>query len=107
MATKLHPAKWGPRDDTWDGFITDLIQVRGFGYERIYFGVTTQDRAEQIRRGLRNTRRHLHVAVKAFWEPCTGCEPGGADCRFHIRYTAYDLDDARAYKAAGTPRMNG
>ena len=101
MATKLHPAKWGPADLTWDPFINKLISERGYGYERIYFGVTTPERAEQVRRGLRGAGRHLDVAVKAFWEKCPGCEPGGADCRYHVRYTAYSKEAARAFKEQG------
>lgn len=89
----------GPRNTSFDGHITELIQQEGYGAERIYFGVTNQDRAEKIRRGMRQAGRHLGHSVKAFWEPCSGCKNGGRDCRFHIRYSAYDPEEAKRYKA--------
>jgi hypothetical protein len=98
----------GPRDTSWDNFIAQLVTERGYGHEREYVGITTEDRADEVRRKLRTAGRHQGVSVKAFWRPCNGCEHGGPDCAYHVHYTAYHPDAARRYKGqqAGkiTPR---
>lgn len=99
MPNRLHPAKWGPKDRTFDEFVGKLVAERGFGHEREYVGVVELERANEVRRGMRNAGRHLGVSVKAFWKPCpTGCAEGGPECRYHISFTAYDPEVARAYK---------
>jgi hypothetical protein len=105
MATKLHPAKWGPADRSWEKFIGKLVADRGYGHEREYFGIETRERADEVRRGLYNVgRRSDEHSVKAYWRPCAGCEAGGPSCRFHVRYTAYAKEAARAYKEAHATR---
>lgn len=100
MPSKLdHWAKRGPRDSSFDHFIQKLLDERGFGFEREYVGIVTQDRANQVRLGMRKAGQHLGVSVKAFWKPCEGCKDGGNDCRFHVSFTAYDPEVARDYKA--------
>jgi len=89
----------GPRNTSWDRFVRDLISERGYGHDRHYVGITTRERAEEVRRGMRQAGRHLQVSVKAFWYACTGCPAGGDDCAYHVSYTCYDADAARAYKA--------
>lgn len=103
MPNRLHPAKWGPRTKEFDPLIQNLIRERGFGAEREYFGIETEERAETVRRGLRNAGRHLETAVKAFWKPCPNpgrCQHGGPNCQFHVYFTAYDKQAAAAYKAS-------
>lgn len=96
------------KDDSFDAYVRDLVASRGFGHERVYAGVTDRDNAETVRRKLRNAGRHLGVSVKAFWEPCDkrNC-PAGGDCRYHVRFSAYRPDDAKAYKARLAKRTSG
>jgi hypothetical protein len=90
----------GPRNTSFDHYIADLVQQEGYGAERDYFGCPTQERADDVRRRLRQAGRHLGTSVKAFWTPCPGnCGNGGPDCRFHVKFTAYDPAVARRYKA--------
>lgn len=100
MPNNLHPAKWGPRNTEFDKYITKLLAEHGYGHEREYVGCATQERAEVVRRGLKNGGRHLGHSVKAFWKPCPtgGCDEGGDDCAFHVYFTVYDPSAARAYK---------
>ncbi len=107
MPNRLHPAKWGPRDRSFDALVRDLVDQRGYGHAREYVGVTTEERAEQVRRGIRNAGRALGHSIKAFWKPCPGCQDGGADCRFHIEFTAYEPGAARAYKARQQQNAQG
>ena len=98
MPNRLHPAKWGPRTTVFDDHIRNLISERGYGTAREYVGIVDQERAETVRRGMRNAGRHLGVSVKAFWTQCPGCKDGGEECRYHVSFTAYDPEAARAYK---------
>ena len=89
----------GPRDGSWDRFVQELVEERGFGHEREYFGCTTKERAEEVRRKLRTAgRNHLGVSMKVYWKECQGCENGGDDCAYHVFYTAYHPAVARTYK---------
>lgn len=88
----------GPRNTSFDSYIRDLVEQDGFGVERTYFGITKPERAEEVRRRMKRAGSHLGVSVKAFWSECKGCKNGGADCRYHVSFTAYDPDDARRYK---------
>lgn len=89
----------GPRDGSWDRFIQELVDQHGFGHEREYFGITTKERAEIVRRKLRTAgKNHLGVSIKAYWRECQGCELGGDDCAYHVFYTAYHPAVARSYK---------
>lgn len=87
----------GPRDKSFDHFIQELLDEDGFGVEREYFGIEDQSRADLVRRKLRTAGRHLDVSVKAFWAECQGCPNGGPTCRYHVKFTAYDPDEARKY----------
>jgi hypothetical protein len=82
----------------FDRYIDALVEEEGFGREREYVGITTQERADEVRRGLRTAGRHRGVSVKAYWTPCGGCAAGGAACAWHVHFSAYDPEDARAYK---------
>jgi hypothetical protein len=88
----------GPRNTSFDSYIRDLIAQDGYGKERTYFGITDQDRADKVRRAMRQAGKHLNLSVKAFWQPCSGCRNGGRDCRFHVLYSAYDPGEAKRYK---------
>jgi hypothetical protein len=87
------------RDDSWNRFIADLVEEDGFGAERTYFGITTPERAEEVRRKIRTAGRHLEVSVKAFWQQCQGCKEGGPECRYHVQFAAYDPAEAKAFMA--------
>lgn len=85
------------RDNSWDSFIRELVEQDGFGAERTYFGIATEERAREVRSKLVTAGRHQEVSVKAFWRECQGCPEGGDDCRYHILFSAYDPEVARAY----------
>lgn len=108
MPTRRPPWEWHQnRDDSWDHFITDLLSTAGLGHEREYYGITEEGRAREVRRHLLRAGRHHKVAVKAFWSACTGCENGGADCRYHVHFSAYDKDVARDYMARKSQYAGG
>lgn len=94
----------GPRNQDWDDYVRKLVEERGYAHERHYVGVPTQERADEVRRRLRAAGRHLGVAMKVFWSECNGCEHGGQECAYHVRYTAYHPDDARKYKSRQSRR---
>jgi hypothetical protein len=83
----------------WDSIIKDLISAGKWGEESTYFGIATEERAQEVYRKLRTAATHQGVARKVFWYPCKGCDNGGRDCRFHVSFTIYDLAAARAYRA--------
>lgn len=87
----------GPRNVDFDGYIEKLVSERGYGAERIYFGCPTEQRADEVRRRMRQAGRHLGVAVKAYWSTCTGCAEGGKSCAAHVHFSAYPLEAAREY----------
>jgi len=86
------------KDSSWDHFIAELVEQEGFGSERTYFGIATRERAAEVRSKLVSAGRHHEVSVKAFWKECQGCPDGGSECRFHVFFSAYDPEVARAYK---------
>ena|SRR5215472_15336035 len=93
----------------WDDLVRDLINRGAYGVENDYFGIATQDRADKIRRAIRTAGGHLGVGRKVYWKECPNpgrCKNGGSDCKFHVYYTIYDLDEAREYKVkqAAEPR---
>lgn len=86
----------------WDDLVRQVVDRGAYGVEHDYFGVTTEDRADKIRRAIRTAGGHLGVGRKVYWKPCPDlgkCRNGGSDCKFHVYYTIYDLDEARKYKA--------
>lgn len=94
------------KDLRFDDYVRKLVSEKGWGHERAYAGVASQEEADEIRRKLRAAGAHVGVSVKAFWERCPrpkSC-PAGESCRFHIRYTAYKIEDARRYKAGQSRR---
>jgi hypothetical protein len=88
----------GSRDRNFDRYIQDLVDADGYGVQREYYGIENADRAEVVRRKLRTAGTHLGHSVKAFWGECAGCDNGGPSCRYHVYFTAYDTEAARAYK---------
>lgn len=89
----------GPRDESWDRYIRRLVDERGFGHEREYYGIETEDRARTVRSKLRTAGRHQGVSVRAFWRQCGGCDNGGPSCAYHVHYACFTAAAARAYKA--------
>ena len=86
----------------WDDLVRDVIQRKAYGTEHDYFGVVNGDRADKIRRAIRTAGGHQGVGSKVYWKECPApgrCANGGPDCKFHVYYTIYDLDEARKYKA--------
>lgn len=91
----------GPRNVSFDHYIEDIIDRGAWEVEHEYFGITDADRANYVRQKLRTAGRHMEppVAVKAFWRECQGgCANGGPDCQFHVSFTVYDMEKAKAYK---------
>lgn len=87
------------RDTTFDHYVADLVEQDGFGVGRVYFGITSRERADLIRRRLRRAGSHLNppVSVKAYWYGCGGCRDGGRECRYHVSFTAFDPGEAKEY----------
>ena len=83
----------------WDELVQDIITRGAFGQEHDYFGITDPERADSVRRAIRTAGKHLGVGSKVFWHECTGCENGGPECKFHVSYTVYSMEEARKYKA--------
>lgn len=81
----------------WD----DVIRaVSGkLGEESTYFGCATEERATEVYRKLKTAATHQGFGRKVFYYPCAGCKDGGQDCRYHVSFTLYDMETARAYKA--------
>lgn len=86
--------------ESFDHYIRDQVATDGFKVEWTYFGCETEARADEVRRGLRRAGQHLRVSVKVFITECQGCRHGGPECRYHVPFTSYDSQDARAYMAA-------
>lgn len=84
---------------SWDDIIKALVQAGKWGQENTYFGIGTEERAQEVYRKLKTAASHQGVARKVFWLQCSGCKEGGADCRYHVSFTIYDMETARAYKA--------
>jgi len=82
----------------WDNIIQSLMDAGAWKQEQTYFGITDPDRADSIRRAFKTAGKHKGVAVKSYWKECGGCKDGGSDCRFHVHFTIYDMDEARNYK---------
>lgn len=96
----------GRRNTNYDSYIDKLVSEKGYGVERIYFGCESEERADEVRRRMRQAGRHLGVAVKAYWKTCTGCEQGGQSCAAHVHFSAYPQEAARRYmeRKAKRPR---
>jgi hypothetical protein len=91
----------------WGNLIQDVIKRDAYGQEHFYFGVTDPERADKIRRALRTAGKRLQVGTRVYWSECTGCTEGGADCRFHVNYTVFDMEQARAYMAQQSAKRSG
>jgi len=86
----------------WDDLVRDVLNRGAFGVEHDYFGITSNERADKVRRCIRTAGGHLGVGRKVYWKDCPApgkCANGGPDCKFHVYYTIYNLDEARDYKA--------
>lgn len=84
----------------WDDLVRGALGSLGIEYD--YFGIANADRADAVRRGIRTAARHQGLGCKAFYGECKqpgACQDGGPDCRYHVYYTLYNLDEARKYKA--------
>lgn len=90
----------GTRNKAFDAYVQDVIDRGAWEKEHDYFGITNPERADEVRRRMKQAGNHLSVSVKAYWTGCNGCKDGGPDCRYHVRYTIYDKDKARRYKAS-------
>lgn len=92
-----------PRNSSrWDDLVRDVLRGGQLGQEQDYFGCVSQERADQVRRALRTASKHQGAGSKVFWYKCPDparCH-GGAGCRYHVSWTIYDLDAARAYRAS-------
>lgn len=84
----------------WDELVEDVLGRGAHGLEHEYFGITDPERADKVRRALRTAAKRKQVGAKVFWKECGGCANGGAECKFHVFYTLYDMETARAYKAS-------
>jgi hypothetical protein len=86
----------------WDRLVRQAMNYGAYGVEHDYFGITNEARADTVRKSIRTAGRHQGIGSRVFYEPCPGpegCQYGGPDCRFHVKYTIYPLEEARRYKA--------
>ncbi len=97
------------KETRYDAYVAELVSAKGYGKERHYAGISDRDQAESVRKALRQAGRHVGVSVKSYWEPCPnpGRCPAGKECRWHVRYSAYRQEDARAYKERISRRARG
>jgi hypothetical protein len=90
---------------SWDDIIKSVSGK--LGQENHYHGITTEERAAEVYRKLKTAATHAGLGRKVFYYPCTGCKDGGNDCRFHVSFTLFDKEVARAYKAAQAQQKPG
>lgn len=83
----------------WDA----LVRAAGrlLGQENDYYGITNEARADEVRKYIRTAGRHVGVGSRVYYVPCdqAGACRGGPECRYHVKYTIYPIDEARAFKA--------
>lgn len=96
-----------PRNSAeWDRLVDAVLAGKGLGNEETYGGVTSEERADRVRRAIRTAARKRDVASKVYYKPCDS--PGrcafGSDCAYHVLLTFFDLDAGRAYKAQQSQR---
>ncbi len=84
---------------SWDDIVRAVVSAGKLGQENTYYGIADESRAHEIFRKLRTAASHQGLGRKVFWYGCTGCKDGGPECRFHVSFTLFDLETARAYKA--------
>lgn len=86
----------------WDSLVADVLDRGALAVEHDYFGCTTKERADVVRRHIRTAARRAEHGAKVYWKECPtpgACENGGPSCTHHVYYTLYDMDVARQYKA--------
>lgn len=85
----------------WDTRVAEWQQQFGYGSEQTYGGVTSEERADKVRRGIATAAKRAGHSARVYWNPCD--QPGkcsfGADCTHHVKFTFYDPAAAREYKA--------
>lgn len=84
---------------SWDTIIQGIIGGGKWREENTYYGITTEERADEVRRKLRTAAKHQGAASKVFYYSCGGCPDGGAECRHHVSFTLYPIEEARQYRA--------
>lgn len=87
----------------WDDLVADLVNRDALRQEHTYFGIANSGRADEVRRKIRTAAKRRGHASKVFWSECPDpgkCALGGDDCKFHVSYTLFTLDEGRANMAA-------
>lgn len=85
----------------WDDLVADVVGKRAWSTEHTYGGISSNERADQVRRAIVTAARRKNVGKKVFWYACADkprCK-FGSDCQYHVSYTIYPIEDARAYRA--------
>jgi len=84
----------------WDRLVRDTIARRGYRYEETYGGITSEPEADKVRKKLRTAARHEGVGARVFYKECPapGNCPFDPDCRYHVLFTFYPIEEARTYK---------
>jgi hypothetical protein len=91
---------------SWDDIIKAIVGAGKLGEENTYFGIGTEERAAEVYRKLKTAATHHDLGRKVFYYTCTGCKDGGTDCRYHVSFTLFDKEVARAYKAQQAQQKN-
>jgi hypothetical protein len=96
--------------------LRDLVAAEGFGAERVWVGAADQERADDIRRGLRRAAAHLRIACWAVYHLCDqgpDCADGHEFCKlagdgacvWHVHFRAHRIEDARAFMREKAARL--
>lgn len=86
----------------WDVKVAAWLADHGYGSEQVYGGITTQERADEVRKKIRTSARRLGHSAKVYWNPCDakpGQCPYDPGCTHHVKFSFYDPEAARGYKA--------
>ena len=91
-----------PRNSTeWDRLVRDTIARRGLRQEEIYGGLTTEEKANSVRRKIRTAARHEGYASWVRYIECP--DPGSCrydrDCAYHVVFRFFTIEEGREYKA--------
>lgn len=93
------PPAWNRRDCRFDHLVQAAI-AKGYGRELVYSGITTIDRAHEIRRGIYRCARHRGITADAGPSGRLVSEPGEMGIRktgrtYELRYRLFTKNGGR------------
>lgn len=86
----------------WDDLVRSVTGGGRLRAEHTYGGITSNERADRVRRCIRTAAKKAGYASKVYWTECpaAGKCPFGSDCAYHCNFTLFDLEEGRQYKAS-------